>query len=203
MFKLLGATTGKHGAVTQTQVRSIIENRDVALAEQPRDRAEGAAESAVEEHRILATEKFRDPRFQFAVKIGHAREHGRTACSETVGIERVVRRRDDLGMIGEAEIIVGTKIDDGLRFAVVSNAGAGVRTGEQFRLIQFNRPRAGLHPGGETWRSLQRVAAFTREEIAQTEFCRVFVHSLWGPVAMATLPYRGSHCTSGWRNDKG
>src|SRR6266496_1270856 len=179
MFELFGATPGKDSAVTQAQVRSVIENRDIALAKHPRNRAQGAAESAVEKHRIIATEKLRDSRFQFAMKIGHAREHGRTACSETVGIERVVRRSDDLGMIGQAEVIVGAKIDDALRSAVVSNSGAGVCTGEQFRLIQFDRPRAGLHPGGETWRSLQRVAAFAREEIAQTEFCRVFVHSLW------------------------
>src|SRR5437762_11732080 len=120
-----------------------------------------------------------------------------------MSIQRLMGGGDDVRMIGQTEIIVGAKINDALRLAVVSNAGAGVRTGEQFRLIQFDRPRAGLHPGAETWRSLQRVAAFAREEIAQAEFCRVFVHSLWGPVAIATLPYRGSHCTSGWRNDKG
>src|SRR5438552_15325421 len=101
-------------------------------------------------------------------------------------------------MVRQTEIIIRTKIDDGLRFAVVSNAGAGVRTGEQFRLIQFDRPRAGLHPGAETWRSLQRVAAFAREEIAQAEFCRVFVHSLWGSVAFATVPYVCMHCSYGW-----
>src|SRR5882762_769751 len=112
-------------------------------------------------------------------------------------------RGDDTRMVGQTKIIVGAKIDDALRLAVVSDGSAGIRPGEQFRLIQFDRPRAGLHPGGETWRGLQWVAAFAREEIAQAEFCRVFVHSLWGPVAIATLPYRGSHCTSGWRNDKG
>src|SRR5438309_6685522 len=112
-------------------------------------------------------------------------------------------RGDDIRMVGQTEIIVGAKIDDALRLAVVSDAGAGVRTGEQFRLIQFNRPRAGLHPGGETWRGLQWVAAFAREEIAQTEFCRVLVHSLWQIGRRGDLlPYRGSHCTSRRAVDK-
>src|SRR5204863_4820781 len=88
-------------------------------------------------------------------------------------------RGDDIRMVGQTEIIVGAKINDALRLSVVSNAGAGIRTGEQFRLIQFDCPRAGLHPGGETWRGLQWVAAFAREKIAQTKFCRVLVHSLW------------------------
>src|SRR5256885_13654174 len=88
-------------------------------------------------------------------------------------------RGDDIRMVGQTEIIIGAKIDDALRLAVVSDGGAGVRTGEQFRLIQFNRPRAGLHPSSEAGRGLQWVAAFAREEIAQTEFCRVLVHSLW------------------------
>src|SRR2546423_10757101 len=109
---------------------------------------------------------------------------------------------DDIRMVGQTEIIVGAKIDNTLRLAVVSNAGAGVRTGEQFRLIQFDRPRAGLHPGGETWRSLQWVAAFAREEIAQTKFCRVLVHSLWQIGRHGDLPYRGSYCTSGSADNK-
>src|SRR5437870_6418020 len=112
-------------------------------------------------------------------------------------------RGDDIRMVGQTEIIVGAKIDDALRLAVVSDGSAGIRAGEQFRLIQFNRPRAGLHPGGETWRGLQRVAAFTRQEIAQTEFCRVFVHSLWQIGRRGDLlPYRGSYCTSRRAVDK-
>src|SRR5205823_12910639 len=55
----------------------------------------------------------------------------------------------------------------------------GMRAGELYRLIQFDRARGGLHPDGETWRGLLWVAAFAREKIAQTKFCRVLVHSLW------------------------
>src|SRR5947207_13196915 len=104
-------------------------------------------------------------------------------------------RGDDIRMVGQTEIIVGAKIDDALRLAVVSDGSAGIRAGEQFRLIQFDRPRAGLHPGGETWRGLQWVAAFAREKIAQTNFCRVFVLSLWYIDCHFRLSSTGLHFT--------
>ena len=72
VFKLLGPTTRKHSAIAQAQVRSIIEDGNVALAEQTGNSAECSAKSAVEEHCVFATEKFCDSRFQFAMKIGHA-----------------------------------------------------------------------------------------------------------------------------------
>jgi hypothetical protein len=33
---------------------------------------------------------------------------------------------------------------------------------------------------------LQRIAAFARDEIAQTKFCRVLIHSLWESPPWAT-----------------
>ena len=50
--------------------------------------------------------------FQFAMKIGHARKHRRTACAQAVGFESIMRSGDDFGMIRQTEIIVGAKIDD-------------------------------------------------------------------------------------------
>ena len=96
-----------------------------------------------------------------------------------MGFERFVGGGDDLGMIGEAEIIVGAEINDRARLAVITNRGARFGAGEQFRLIEFNRQCAGLHPAGKGWWSLQRIAAFARDEIAQIKFCRVLIHSLW------------------------
>jgi hypothetical protein len=135
VLKLFGPTTRKHRAIAQTQVRSIIENRNVSLAEQTGNCAECSTKTTVEEHRVFAAKKFCDSRLQFAMKIGHAREHGRTAGAQTVRIERRMGRGDDIRMVGQTEVIVGAKIDDALRLAVVSDGGAGIRTGEQFRLI--------------------------------------------------------------------
>src|SRR5256885_17107752 len=123
MFKFFGATTGKHSAIAKAQVRSIIENGDVALAKQTGNCAERSAKAAVEKHCVFAVEKLCDSRFQFAMKIGHAREHGRTACAQTVTVQGFMSSSDDIGMVRQTEIIIRIKIDDGLRFAVVSNAG--------------------------------------------------------------------------------
>src|ERR1700694_3492072 len=98
MFKLFSPTTGQHSAIAQAQVRPIIEDGDVALAEKTRNSAECSAKAAIEENRVFAAEKFCDSRFQFAMQIGHAREHGRPACAQTVRIEGVVGRSNDLRM---------------------------------------------------------------------------------------------------------
>ena len=57
-------------------------------------------------------------------------------------------------MIRQAEVIVGTEIDDGVRFAVIGDGGARIRGGEQLRLVEFDRPCPGLHPFRETGRCL-------------------------------------------------
>ena len=84
-------------------------------------------------------------------------------------------------MIGEAEVIVRTEIDDGLRFAVVGDGGARVGGGEQFRLVEFDRPCACLHPASESGGRLQRIAAFGREEITQAKFGWVVAHKKTAP----------------------
>src|SRR2546430_15871133 len=179
VLEFFSATTRKHSAIAQAQVRSIIEDGYVVFAKQAGDGAECATESAIKKHRVFTIQIFRDPAFEFSVEISHAREHRRTAGAQTVRFKRLVGSGDDLGMIGEAEIIVGTEINDRARLAVVTNRCARFGAGEQFRLIEFNRQSAGLHPAGKGWWSLQRIAAFARDEIAQTKFCRILVHSLW------------------------
>ena len=85
MLEFFGATSRKHRAVAKTQMRSIVENGDIAFAQQTGDRAERAAKSAVEKHGVFALEKFRDAPFEFAMQIGHSGKHRRTACAQTVG----------------------------------------------------------------------------------------------------------------------
>src|SRR5438552_3641224 len=74
MLKLICAATRKNSSVAKTQVRAVVENRDIRFAKQSGNRAERAAKSAVEKHRVFAAEKFRDAALQLAMKIGHARE---------------------------------------------------------------------------------------------------------------------------------
>ncbi len=176
MLELLGTTARKGGAIAQAEVRTIIEHRDVGLAEQAGNGAERAAEPAVEKHGVLAPEELRHLPLELAVKIGHAREHRRAAGAEAVGGERFLRGGDDLGVIREPEVIVGAKIDHRLRLAVVGDAGASLGRGAHFRLVEFDGPRACFHPTRETCGDLQRVAAFTREKIPKTEVGRILAH---------------------------
>jgi hypothetical protein len=80
-------------------------------------------------------------------------------------------------MIGKTEIIVGTKINDRLRLTTITNGGTSVSAGQEFWLIQLDRPRAHSHPIGKTWRGLKRIIGLACEEIAKAEFCRVFTHT--------------------------
>src|SRR5436309_2976105 len=72
MLEFLRATPRQNRAITKTQVGSIVENGDIAFAQQTRDRAQRASKSAVEKHGVLAVEKFRNAAFEFAMEIGHA-----------------------------------------------------------------------------------------------------------------------------------
>ena len=65
-------------------MRAVVEDRDIGFAEQTRNGSKRAAKTAVEKHRVFPPEKFRDLAFQLAMKIGHARKHGRTAGPESV-----------------------------------------------------------------------------------------------------------------------
>ena len=72
MLEFLRATPRQNRTVTKTQMRAVVQNRDVALPQQAGNRTQRAAKSTVEKHRVLAVEKFRDVPFEFAVEIGHA-----------------------------------------------------------------------------------------------------------------------------------
>src|SRR6478736_949263 len=111
------------------------------------------------------------------MQIGHSRKHRRSVRSQSMSPERFVRCCDYLGVIGKTEIIVGAKINDRLRLTTITNGGTRVSAGQEFWLIQLDRPRANSHPISKTWRGLKRSIGLAREEIAKAEFCRVFTHT--------------------------
>ena len=119
MLETVDASPRQDRAVAQTEVRTIVHHGDIAFPHQSRDRAEGAAEPAVEKHRVLVAEEFRHPFFELPMKIGHAGKGRRSARAHAVGVERFVGGGDHVRMIGEAEVVVGTKIDDRVRLASV------------------------------------------------------------------------------------
>jgi len=71
VFKLLRPAPGQHGTIAETKVRAVVQNGHVAFAKQAGDRAQRAAKSAVEKHRVFALEKFRDAPFELAMEVGH------------------------------------------------------------------------------------------------------------------------------------
>src|SRR2546426_6838624 len=96
---------------------TIVKNGHVRFAKQTGNRPERAAESAIKQHGVFATEKFRDAAFEFSMQVSHSREHGRTASAQAVCLQRFVRSCNHFGVISETKIIIGTEIDNGARLA--------------------------------------------------------------------------------------
>src|SRR5438874_8573160 len=111
------------------------------------------------------------------MQVGHSRKHRRSARSQPMSPDRFVRCRDYAGVIGKAEIIVGAKLNDRLRLTTITNGGTSVSGGQEFWLIQLDRPRANWHPISKTRLGLKRIISLARKEIAKAEFCRVFTHT--------------------------
>src|ERR1041385_5041473 len=76
---------------------------------------------------------------------------------------------DYFRMIRQAEVVVGTEVDDRVRFAAVVKDGARFRRPEQLRLVQFDRPLTGLMPFRENRRRMKWIFAVPDEKIAQAE----------------------------------
>src|SRR5438876_9742394 len=171
-------------------MRAVVQKRHVGFAKEPRDGAQRAAKAAVEKHRILAAKKFRDAPFEFAMQIGHSREHRRTARAHSVRSERLVCGGQHFRVICEAKIIVRAEIDHRSRLAAIIDHGARICSREEFRLIQLNRPRTDAHPICEARWSLQRVVAFARQKITQAELRRVVVHQTVKSIARSRLHSR-------------
>src|SRR5882672_4570869 len=154
MLEFVCATSGKRRAVAQTQMRAIIQDRYVVFAQQTGDGSERAAKSAVKKHGVFASEEFCHAPLKLAMQVRHAGKHRRTACAETVRLQRSVCCGNDFGMICQAEVIVGTKVDHRARPAVVIDGRARVGTSEQLRFVKFYREPSLSHPMRESGRRL-------------------------------------------------
>ena len=103
------------------------------------------------------------------MQIGHAGKHRRTAGAHSVLLQRFGRGGDDLRMIGEPQIIVGTKIDDGTRFPLVLDRGARIGAIEHFGFVKRRLPRPGLFPFRKASGRRQWIASIADNKIAETE----------------------------------
>jgi len=74
--------------------------------------------------------------FQFLVDILGAADEAHRRHTETVLIEPAMRSRDQLRMIGEAEVVIGAQVDQVVIPALGVNAGALRRYQRAFLLVQ-------------------------------------------------------------------
>ena len=81
----------------------------------PEQRLEQAAirvEAGGEEDRIVLAEPARDPLLESAVQGLRPADEAHRGHAEAELVERFARRRDDLRMVGEAEIVVGAEVKE-------------------------------------------------------------------------------------------
>ena len=83
----------------------------VVFAEQGFEQAAIGIEAGGEEDGVVLAEIAGDRLLELAVKVERAADEADRGHAEAVGVERGCGGGDDLGMIGEAEIIVGAEVD--------------------------------------------------------------------------------------------
>ena len=106
----------------------------VRLVEQRLEHAAVGVETRGEQNRIDHVEVFCDSPFKLAVQGLGAADEAHRRHAKTVGFQCAARGRDDLGMIGEAQIVVGAQID---HFASADADASALRPFDQpFVLIE-------------------------------------------------------------------
>ena len=186
VFETVEPAAREDRAVAEAEMRPVVENRDVAFAQQPGESSERATEAAVEKHRVFPAEKLRHRPLEFPMEIGHAREHRRTARAHAVFREGLVGRGNHFRVIGQAEVIVGAKIDDRLRLAVVLNRSASVGRAEHVGLVKFRGPRYRVPaPFRKAGRWRKWIATLAYDEIAKATGCIKAGFRFWRVVVVA------------------
>ena len=71
----------------------------------------------------------------------------------------IVRGCDHFRVIGQTQIVVGTEIDDRMRFAVVVKRGPRFGRAEELRLVQLDGPLPDMVPSREGRGRFQRILA--------------------------------------------
>ena len=108
-------------AVDNARVVQRVADDGVFRSEQRFEQAAVGVETRGVEYRVLGPQELADTRLEFLVDgLGAANEaHRRHAVAELV--KRLVRRGDDLGVVGQPEVVVGAQIQDFCRIAVRAN----------------------------------------------------------------------------------
>jgi hypothetical protein len=149
-------------------VRLAVEDRDVTLAQQARQRAHAAGEAAVEQDAVLLAEERRQLALERAVQVAEARQQRRAAGPGAVGPQRLARGRDDLGVGRQPEVVVRAQVDHLAAHAGALDRHVRADGAEHVRLVHRHRPRAFFGPPDEALGRLQRIVAVRKVEVGQT-----------------------------------
>ena len=97
---------------------SAVGDDRVGLVEQRLEHAAVGVETGGEQDRVVLAEMARDRQLELAVQGLRAADEAHRGHAEAECVERRLGGGDHLGMIGEAEIIVGAEVDRLARRAV-------------------------------------------------------------------------------------
>src|ERR1700722_8893730 len=99
-------------AVDDGGVIEAVRDDGILLPEQRLEDAAIGVEAGGEQDGVVLAEIARDPLLEPAVQRLGAADETHRRHAEAEGVEPGLGGRDDLGMVGEAEIVVGAEIDD-------------------------------------------------------------------------------------------
>jgi hypothetical protein len=108
-------------AVDDAGVVQRVADDAILRAQQGLEKAAVGVEARWVENRILCAEKATDALLQLFVDGLGAADEADRCHSEAEFIQRLVRRLDDPGMVGEAEVVVGAEIQDLGRTPIVAH----------------------------------------------------------------------------------
>ena len=91
-------------------VERVGDDRVLGL-EQRLEHAAIGVEAGGEEDRVVLAEPARDPLLELAVQRLRAADEAHRGHAEAEFVERLARRRDELRVVGEAEIVVGAEVE--------------------------------------------------------------------------------------------
>ena len=83
----------------------------VGFVEQRLEHAAIGVETGGEHDRVVLAEVFGDRLFELAMQRLRAADEAHRGHAEAEFVHRALGRRDDIGMVGEAEVIVGAEVD--------------------------------------------------------------------------------------------
>ena len=123
---------GQPDAVDDRGVVEAVGDDRVLFAHQRLEHAAVGVEAGGEHDRVVLAEVFRDRQLELAMQRLRPADEPNRGHAEAERVHRLPGRGDDLGMVGEAEVIVGAEIDHVARAAGRGDADmSALRAGEQ------------------------------------------------------------------------